>query len=299
MISKSIFSIHLRQVAWALLVILPLTAAVYTIATHLEAARAFAYDQLRERGKAVALSRARGFMKLESQHFTLEYEAPDSDVAPMVLRAAESFYGPVTGDLGYTPPGKVTLILYPDREELRNSFGWPSNNDAMGVYWTGVIRVLSPKAWTGTDDPVKMEKLFRKNGPVAHELTHYVLDYKTSGNYPRWFTEGLAQYEEHRLTGFLWIEPESSFDQSLYTLTDLDTRFDSLDNQALAYREAFTLVSFISERFGPDQLSAILGDLASGVSFDQSLQHRIGLAGDNLQKAWLTWIYDRPDRWNQ
>ncbi|MHB8946354.1 MAG: peptidase MA family metallohydrolase [Bacillota bacterium] len=299
MAGKGILFVHLRQVALVLAIGLVVAVVAYAVTTHSEAIRAFTYDQLRDRGKAVALARTRGFMKLESQHFTLEYEAPDAGVAPMVLRTAESFYGPVTRDLGYTPTGKVTLILYPDREELSNSFGWASAQDAMGVYYTGVIRVLSPRVWTGTDDPVKMERLFRKNGPIAHELTHYVLDYRTAGNYPRWFTEGLAQYEENRLTGFVWIEPESAFDQNLYTLSDLTGRFDRLDNQALAYREAFSLVSFISERYGPSRLNAIVDDLASGTDFDHVLKQHLGLAGADLQKAWLTWVYDHPDRWNQ
>jgi len=296
---KSSLIVHLRQIATVLVLIVPLASLAYSIAAHPQAVRAFVYNQLRERGKAVALSRTRGFMKLEGQHFTVEYEAPDRDLAPMVLKTAELFYGPVTSDLDYTPPGKINIIIYPDREELRNSFGWPSSEDAMGVYWTGVIRVLSPRAWTGTDDPATMEAVFKKNGPIAHELTHYVLDYRTNGNYPRWFTEGLAQYEEHRLTGFVWIEPDSTLDQNLYPLADLTNRFDRLDNQALAYREAFSLVSFIVERFGPDRLNAVIGDLSSGVGFDQSLKNHLGLAGNDLQKAWLTWLYDQPDRWNQ
>lgn len=299
MTGKGMSFLHFRQLTLIVVIGLCVAAVAYAVATHTQAIRTFTYDQLRSRGKAVALARTRGFMKLESAHFTLEYEAPDAAVAPMVLRTAESFYGPVTRDLGYTPPGKVTLILYPDREELSNSFGWASAQDAMGVYYTGVIRVLSPRVWTGTDDPVEMEKSFRANGPIAHELTHYVLDYKTAGNYPRWFTEGLAQYEENRLTGFVWIEPQSTFNQDLYTLSDLTNRFDRLDNQALAYREAFSLVSFISERFGPDHLNTIIGDLASGTGFDHALRQRLGLTEDGLQKAWLTWVSDHPNRWNQ
>ncbi|HEY3314708.1 MAG TPA: peptidase MA family metallohydrolase [Bacillota bacterium] len=299
MFSKSVIHIQIRHVLQAMAILLPLAVLSYGLATHFEVVRSVVYNQLRERGKAVAVARSSGFEILESDHFVLRYELADQDVAPMVLKTAESFYAPVTRDLAYTPPGKVTLILYPTRDDLKNSFGWPSLDDAMGVYWTGVIRVLSPKAWTGTTNPNQMERSFRKNGPIAHELTHYVLDYKTSGNYPRWFTEGLAQYEEHRLTGFIWIEPESSLDQSLYTLNDLQNRFDSLDNQALAYRESFTMISFIAEKYGPEALQGLITDLSKGASLDQALKSHSGLAGTDFEKAWLTWVYDQPDRWNQ
>ncbi len=299
MLAKSDLALHIRHVLRVLILLAPLGLIPYLYSAHYGAIRAFVYDQLRNRGLAVAVARTKGFQSVESDHFILKYEPADADVAPMVLRTAESFYDPVTKDLGYTPPGKVLLVLYPDREELRNAFGWPSAEDAMGVYWTGVIRILSPKAWIPTDDPVQMEQAFRSNGPIAHEFTHYVLDYRTSGNYPRWFTEGMAQYEEHRLTGFVWIEPESSLDHTLYSLSDLSKRFDRLDNQALAYREAFSLVSFISAHFGPDKLHGVIGDLATGFDLDQSLRRQIGITGPDLEKAWLTWVYDHPNRWNQ
>lgn len=50
----------------------------------------------------------------------------------------------------------------------------------------------------------------------------------------RWFTEGLAQRIEYQVSGYLWIEQDSTLRQKLYSLDELEKRFDRLSNQPLA-----------------------------------------------------------------
>ncbi|MDK2784422.1 MAG: hypothetical protein PWQ41_880 [Bacillota bacterium] len=231
--------------------------------------RPLAYRLAREMARADLLRRVADWETITSEHFVVKFLPQDRDVAPLVLEAAEAAYGPVTRDLAYTPPGRTAVVIYPTREELNASFSWPAQESAMGVYWGGAIRVLSPKAWVEGRDLAEIAQVFRAMGPMTHEFTHLVLDYKTGGNYPRWFSEGLAQYEEVRQGGVLWNERTENLAGRHYSLAELD-RFDELD-QNLAYSDALSLVEYLVEVRGEEGLKKVIEALGKGASFSQAL----------------------------
>lgn len=260
------------------------------ILSSLPGPRSTVYALGREWGRLRTEMAVRSFDTLEGRHFIIRYLPEDADVAPLVLETAEAAYEPVTSDLGYEPPGRVTVVIYPEVEDLLRSFGWSDKDPALGVYWSGVIRVLSPRAMTDSGDPRERTRVFRQTGPMVHELTHLILDYRTGGNYPHWFSEGLAQFEEYRLMEYLWIEPESSLDQPLYSLKELQDGFDSLPNQALAYRQAFLLIDFLVQTRGPAVLSTLIESLSEGASFRRAAGAATGLDLAELEEAWLAWL---------
>ena len=173
-------------------------------------AKFYGYGAIRELVKIYVVIGSWNMSKLTSEHFFVKYMPEDRGEAELVLETAEKFYQPITEDFGYTPRGRIPIILYSTKQELNQSFGWDASESAMGVYWAGVIRVLSPGAWVAETEADRVREVFVSSGPVAHELTHLMVDYLTGGNYPRWFTEGVAQYEEYKLTGFTLSKPEDS-----------------------------------------------------------------------------------------
>lgn len=246
------------------------------------------YTAIREAGRKQAWLLTRNWRSRESRHFVVRYRPEDEEMVPLVIDAAESFYPPLSRRLGYEAPDKILLVLYPDRQGLRRMFGWSDGEDAMGVYWGGVIRLLSPRAWDWLEPEGSLVEEFRRTGPLAHELTHYLLDYRTAGNYPRWFSEGLAQYEEYLLTGYQWVEPES--DSDVYSLTDLERRFDRLPNQPAAYRQAFLLVSYLAARYGDEKLQGIIRELARGKPFAAAVNRSLGVTREELQAGYTNWL---------
>ncbi|RYD06514.1 hypothetical protein N752_04090 [Desulforamulus aquiferis] len=170
--------------------------------------RGVTYNAFREGFKQKALWTTRDMETISGEHFMVRYTPGNHQDAVLVLNTAEHFYAPIAEHYGYTKKGKIPVIVYPSRSELNRNFGWEANESAMGVYWTGIIRVLSPNLWVRADEPEEYGKEFMESGPMAHEFTHLVVDYITGGNYTRWFTEGLAQLEEYKLTGFEFDEPE-------------------------------------------------------------------------------------------
>lgn len=252
--------------------------------------RAALYSFQRERGKEQALAGLAGYAEKESSHFVLWYAPADEAVADLVLETAEWIYEPVTARLGTAPAEQVPLVLYADRTTLQRAFGWSTGESAVGIYWRGTIRLLSPTAWIHADSAEQLRASYRRLNPIAHELTHYLLDYMTDGNYPHWFSEGLAQWIEYQVTGYLWIEPQSSLNQDLYSYTDLQRRFDQLTNQPLAYRQAHLLVVYLVHRFGSESLDGLVGRLDQGESFSAALQRETGLLPPAFFAHWLEWV---------
>ena len=252
-------------------------------------ARLYLYSAVRESLKACAVAGTWRMEKISSEHFYVKFRPENRTEAMLVLETAERFYRPVTEDFHFRPRGKVPVILYPSREELNASFGWEANENAMGVYWAGAIRVLSPNAWIGEADQRKVKEIFISSGPMAHELTHLMVDYLTGGNYPRWFTEGVAQYEEYKLTGFQFNEPAGSLQQDLYSMEALSRDFDSLPNQSLAYRQSFAAVRYIVDEYGEDNLHQIIRMLRYNRDFDSVIHDVLGLSPADFEREWKAW----------
>ncbi len=276
----------LTTAAWLLTPLL--LAAVLVTGWH--GPQAAVYDTVRQVNRWRTAASVEQYLTLEGTHFTVRYEAQDKNVAPVVLKVAEQLYPSLVQTMHFTPPDRVTLVIYPDRETLRQAFGWSDQESAVGVYWAGTISLLSPNVWLGDLPAAQAERAFYRYGPLAHEFTHLALDYRTSGNYPHWFSEGLAQWVEHKLTGYLWLEPDNRLDQPRYTLDQLDKNFDQLPNVAMAYRESYLLVDYLAQQGGPDSIGRLVDRLAQGESLQTAVQRSYGIRWGDLDNRFEAWL---------
>ncbi len=251
--------------------------------------RGYAYEVYREAARANVEFKYRHLPALEGSHVRVIYQQEDRRYAGIVLEAAEKFYRPVAEKYGLKTSRKITVMVYPSKEDLNASFGWPANESAMGVYWVGVIRVLSPASWVEEGDPGYMREVFINSGPMAHELTHLAVDYATRGNCPRWLTEGLAQLEEYRLTGFRFSDQPGAGDGAFYSLAEMDRHFDELPDQALAYRESLSVAEYIDAVYGEDKLLEVLSLLGGGRGIGDSVRKALGVDMAELEQNWRIW----------
>lgn len=273
-----------------------LTAVILVAAFFMKipnAIRTGTYTVFREGLKQKALWSTRHMETLQGEHFIIRYPQGNQGDAELVLTTAEQFYRPIAEKYDFRTGGKIPVIVYPSRPDLNRNFGWPANESAMGVYWAGVIRILSPQVWVTEQDPELYQYEFINSGPMAHEFTHLAVDYITGGNYTRWFTEGLAQYEEYRLTGFEFDDSEASLEQPLYPLKEMDVYFDNLPNQPLAYRQSYVAVRYIAEVHGEQALRELLQNLADNRKMDQSITNVLGVDVATFEKDYQKWAIEK------
>lgn len=244
---------------------------------------------LRAVERSRTLANLAGYHRKSSEHFELYYTDADAALVPLVLENAERVWAPVSKLMKAAPHERVPLILYSSREELRAAFGWGQSESALGVYWQGTIRLLSPNVWLDKLSPEEQEAEFGRLNPIAHELTHYILDERTGGNYPRWFTEALAQQVEQQVTGYLWLESRSALSQGLYSYAELNNSFAELPNQPLAYRQSYLFLRWLDERGSDAALEGLIRRLARGQSFDEAFAASYGSSPEQCFNQWKEW----------
>lgn len=228
------------------------------------------------------------FSVTETEHFKIKYTEPDKAYIPMICNASEQAYQLVSRVFAQEPQGKTTIVVYPDSASLSASFGWDRDQKAMGVYWGGSIRILTPREWIGSADA---DELFAREGPMVHEFTHLMVDEITRGNYNRWWTEGVAQYVEKNITGFQFTDPfVGGRPVYYYELDSLERKFDSL-NQQVAYWQALKIVEYIVDEYGEDSLFDILKALGQGLNMKQAIEHTLVIDYDTFENN----VYDVLD----
>lgn len=214
------------------------------------------------------------FRVTETEHFKIKYTDVDQEYVPMISRASEQAYQSVSQAFGQEPQDKTTIVVYPDTASLADSFGWDRDQKAMGVYWGGSIRILSPREWIGSPEAAE---LFIKEGPMVHEFTHLMIDELTRGNYNRWWTEGVAQYVEKNITGFEFADPfGGGRTPYYYELDSLERSFDSLDQQ-VAYWQSLRIVEYLVDEYGQECLFDIMKYLGQGLNMKQAIENTLGV----------------------
>ena len=235
---------------------------------------------------------------LETSYFQLRYLPEDLVLAEKIGKEADNAVREVVKLIPH-PAGerRPWIIVIPHQEILREAFGWGHGQGALGVYLAETIKILSPRAWHWYPESERWD-VFVSQGPLVHEYTHFVLELKAKGNYPRWFSEGLAQLTEYQLLGYEWLETDSSLANCLYSPEALEHSFDTLPRQDLAYRQALSMVAYLETLQGMAGLNQLLNCLGTGKPFYQALQQIYGLDREYFYQGWEAWFV-QDERWFQ
>jgi len=227
-----------------------------------------------------------GFEQIATQHFIIKYHPADEPYLEMVGSSAESAYHRVSALLGQKPRGQVSITIYPDSESLAASFGWDKDEKALGAYWAGAIRILSPRVWVDSLNP---QKQFDREGPLTHELAHLLVDEITYGNYNRWWTEGVAQFVEKKLNRFEFSKPAGVVQPEFYSLQEMEKYFDKL-NQPLVYWQSLKVVEFIADNYGEDKIWQILSSLSEGKNMTQAIELNLNTGFGEFESKYYQYL---------
>jgi len=233
-----------------------------------------------------------GYLTMSGKNAVVRYRPGEAADAALVMAGVDKYYARVMADFGVRPKGPVPVVVYPTASSLNRSLGWAGDLNAEGAYWAGVIRVLAPSAWIEAGGGIIEKDIFLDEGPMAHELTHLAVDLRTGGNAPRWLQEGLAQWEEQRLTG---ARPPELSGGTWYSLADLTTRFDSLTDQRAAYYQSWAAVTYMYDAFGWQAVDGLLTRLGEGEPVGLALTGALGEDPARFAAAYRRFAAGDPD----
>jgi hypothetical protein len=184
--------------------------------------------------------------------------------------------------------------------------------DSLQVWLTsdlgsGVPAGLShPEPWVaGTADPATARIALRTgpglSGPrglrsvLRHEIAHIGLGAATAGNYPRWLTEGYAQYASGEWNWEdAWHLQSAFLRRGATTLEEIDLRFRHHSTEArMGYLLSYTAVHELAAIGGEVGLAAVFRRLGEGVTFEEALRLTFGITAENFEVRWKRSLVDR------
>jgi tetratricopeptide (TPR) repeat protein len=210
---------------------------------------------------------------------------------------AEEAHKKLTAKYRFTPPAPISVEIFSDHNDFEvRTLGVPGLG-ALGVCFGKVIAMDSPSARPTGD--------FNWGSTLWHEFTHVITLEVTDHRIPRWFSEGLSVYEEHRARtgwGDNWsIENLKAISDGRFVkINDLDaafTRPKRPDGVPLAYFQASQVCEFVDEKFGFDAILKMLALYKENAKTPDVLQRVLKLTPADFDRAFSDYIKAKTSAW--
>ncbi len=183
-------------------------------------------------------------------------------------------------------PGKpIRIELYPDHADFSVRTVGLAGVGLLGVCFGPVVAMDSPAA--------REKGEFNWGSTLWHELAHVFHLSMTDNRVPRWFSEGLAVYEEHSAQPGWGADVSPNFllaylEGQLLPLSELNNGFvrPSYPEQVnYSYFQASLIFEFIEERWGFDVIREILNAFKDSKNNDDVLLDALKLDAKSLDAA--------------
>jgi cellulose synthase operon protein C len=197
---------------------------------------------------------------------------------------------------GFSPRTPVGVEMYGTREHFSVRTSGLPNIGIQGVCFGETLAAISPKA-----EP------FNWGMVVWHEVGHVFAIQLSKNHVPRWFTEGLSEYETI-IRRPEWAREE---DQALYLalrrgkvpaveqMNRAFTHADDARDMTTAYYASSQIVVFLAEKYGMPKLVAMLKAWGEGKRTPEVLRSALGVPGDELDRQFRAWLDQRLARYKK
>ena len=203
-------------------------------------------------------------------------------------------------------PGKVEVELYENHPDFEVRTTGMTGLGALGVTFGLSIAMDSPSGRKPGD--------FHWASTLWHEMSHVYVLTATGHRVPRWFTEGVAVYEE-TATHPDWgdrLDPQAIQaikTKKLLPIAELDRGFIHPSYPAqvvVSYFQGGQTCTYIVERWGWEKILAMIQDFSKQVDTAAVIEKELGVKPEEFDKAFLEWLDKRTktqvenfDKWKE
>jgi len=227
------------------------------------------------------------FERLSQAYFDVRYEeqleAPVGfDVRDALLEARRT----IGADFAYWPKHKIVVLLY-SAESFRalrqETPEWVKGEFEARLQ--GKIRIPLPSAQL---DQASVKSI------LFHEYTHAILHDLTMARCPTWLNEGFAEYEGARYQARTLTRLAAAFEaQRTIAWHELSEHFSSthsLDEIQLAYEQAYSITSYLAQRYTFWRLRRMLAAIVDGTPWEEAMTKEFRMSLSRLEQNWRQWL---------
>ncbi|NUP14492.1 MAG: tetratricopeptide repeat protein [Polyangiaceae bacterium] len=238
---------------------------------------------------------ANDYTTVDGQTFRIRYLKDEKAILERyVPQLLEEAWGSMVKRYGFTPKMPVSIELYADDEHFSVRTSGLPNVGIQGVCFGQSLALLSPQAAP-----------FNWGNVLWHELGHVFAIQLSKNHVPRWFTEGLSEYE----TIVRRPEWQREEDPALYAalkkgripaLTGFNRAFthvDSVEEVTMAYYAASQIIVFMADKYGFDKVVSMLPRWAKGERTPEVIKASLGVTPEQVDKQYRAWLDARYKRY--
>ncbi len=229
------------------------------------------------------------------ERFLIRYPKDERKVLERYLPGfLEAAWADMTKRYGFTPRTPVGIELYGSREHFSIRTSGLPNVGIQGVCFGETLAAISPKA-----------ESFNWGMVVWHEVGHVFAIQESKNHVPRWFTEGLSEYETI-VRRPEWAREE---DQALYLalrrgkvpaveqMNRAFTHADDARDMTTAYYASSQIMVFFAEKYGMPKIVSMLRLWGEGKRTPEVLRQALGVGGDEIDRQFRAWLDVRLARY--
>ncbi len=190
------------------------------------------------------------------------------------IPVAKEAFAEYTKRYGFTPKGPIYIEIFDQHDSFAvRTIGLPGIEGALGACFGRVIAMDSPKARIPLD--------FSWQATLWHEIAHVFTLQLSEYKVPRWLTEGISQYEEHRRSPPWGRELTMQYAREMaqgqvFTFKQLSESFKKASRISMAYFEASLVAEQLELLGGTAALQSLLKSYAAGANDTEAFTKAFG-----------------------
>lgn len=239
----------------------------------------------------------KNFITYRHPRYTLRLHKKEAELLrPYMEEQMEAILETYDKKYGFTLKEHVQLEVYPDHEDFAvRTIGMPGMG-ALGVTFGSIVAMDSPSG--------RKPGSFHWASTLWHEMSHVYSLTATKNRISRWFTEGLAVYEE-TATRPDWgdrVDPEilkAIKEKKLLPVAQLERGFvrPSFPNQIIiSYFQAGRTANYIEKKWGHAKLIEMMNAYRRPVTVDELIKKHLGITPEEFDKQFFAWIDEQFKR---
>jgi tetratricopeptide (TPR) repeat protein len=238
---------------------------------------------------------ANGYVMLDGQTFRIRYAKEERAILERyVPKLLEEAWGSMVKRYRFTPKTPVSIELYADDEHFSVRTSGLPNVGIQGVCFGQTLALMSPRAAP-----------FNWGNVLWHELGHVFAIQMSKNHVPRWYTEGLSEYEtivrrpewQREEDAQLYAALKSSRVPPVTGFNRAFTHVDDVEDVTMAYYAASQIVVFMIERYGWDKVISMMPRWAEGARTPEVIKASLGVTADELDREYRAWLRKKLARY--